>query len=620
MEKVIDCKFNVPHVFNEHEVTLTLYKGLTFLIGPNGTGKTQTLHSLRDFLQRQKKKVRYLSSNRIGMMEQCRSQCDQYSHDRTDYSFGGQSAKKMRERIETATGDFFTMDARRDVFIKVAERLSVLFKRQVSLRWDEGNLKVFVSRTGAKNEYSVALEASGLVNVISILAAVYDPDIEFLLIDEPEVSLHPQLQAYLLREIREACDLTSKTVVLSTHSQEMISIGRAEDICRYVFFSEGKLPLQMKPEEEVLKSSKLQEFLWRMGEVYKIGFFAKKVLLIEGVSDLILCKAISRKLSLAIDVAGCQIIPVDGKGQFPIVAKLFLALGKEVSILTDLDGFLDDAEVVNIFNTQEKAITIANACSARSLSEMVHGVKTDLDNLMRRTYHNLVPIYKSHPYYKKESETELNANSEKRMQTIKRALVAELFSRSDEDVLRWEGGKEWRSLRVRFESVLEALEKAGCYVLRKGAIESYYQFANNAAYEEKPSNAVKEVEGMTPLSNDDVEAHYDVMVRALKSVAITEVVDESYAVRKELLSELALAMEVVGNKQDATESDVTAAIKQSKGLVNSLFKYEVVHENGKAGLKVLSNAATLKIKGMPFVIYSGENVNTKVRETVLRDE
>ena len=620
MEKVIDCKFKVLHVFNEHEVPLTLYKGLTFLIGPNGTGKTQTLHSLRDFLQRQKKKVRYLSSNRIGMMEQCRSQCDQYSHDRTDYSFGGQSAKKMRERIETATGDFFTMDARRDVFIKVAERLSVLFKRQVSLRWDEGNLKVFVSRTGAKNEYSVALEASGLVNVISILAAVYDPDIEFLLIDEPEVSLHPQLQAYLLREIREACDLTSKTVVLSTHSQEMVSIGRTEDICRYVFFSEGKMPLQMKPEEEVLKSSKLQEFLWRMGEVYKIGFFAKKVLLIEGVSDLILCKAISRKLSLAIDVAGCQIIPVDGKGQFPIVAKLFLALGKEVSILTDLDGLLDDAEVVNIFNTQEKAIAIANACSARSLSEMVHGVKTDLDNLMRRTYQNLVPIYKSHPYYKKESETELNANSEKRMQTIKRALVAELFSRSDEDVLRWDGGKEWQSLLVRIGSVLEALEKAGCYVLRKGAIESYYQFANNAAYEEKPSNAVKEVEGMTSLSNDDVETHYDVMARALKSVAITEVVDESYAVRKELLSELALAMEVVENKQDATESDVTAAIKQSKGLVNSLFKYEVVHENGKVGLKISSNATTLKIKGMPFVIFSGENVNTKVRETVLRDE
>ena len=620
MREKITCKFQVPNVYDTRNVALTLYEGLTFLIGANGTGKTQTLKALKVFLLQQKQKVRYLSSNRIGLMEQYRSKCNQYSYSCSDFSFGGQAVKQHREEIETATGDFFTMDARRDVFIKVAERLSVLFKRQVSLRWDEGNLKVFVSRTGAEKEYSVAVEASGLVNVISILAAAYDPGIDYLLIDEPEVSLHPQLQAYLLREIQDACDLTSKTVVVSTHSQEMVSVGGAEEICRYIFFSEGKLPLQMKPDDAVLKSSKLQEFLWRMGEVYKIGFFAKKVLLIEGVSDLILCKAISRKLSLAIDVAGCQIIPVDGKGQFPIVAKLFLTLGKEVSILTDLDGFLDNAEVVNIFNTQEKAIAIANEYSAKSLSEMTHGVKTALDGLMQRTYQSLAIVYKSHPYYTKESETELNANSEKRMQTIKRALVAELFSQNDEDVLRWDGGKEWYTLRARIDSVLKALEKAGCYVLRKGAIESYYQFANNAAYEEKPSNAVKEVEGMTSLPNDDIETHYDVMVRALKSVAITEVVDESYAVRKELLSELALAMEVVGNKQDATESDVTAAIKQSKGLVNSLFKYEVVHENGKTGLKVLSNAMTLKIKGMPFVIYPGDNVNTKVRETVLRDE
>ena len=619
MEKVLECKFKVPHVFNEQEVSLTLYKGLTFLIGANGTGKTQTLHVLRDYLRDRNHKVRYLSSNRIGMMEQCRSQCDQNNYDRSDYSFGGRYAKQMREKIETATGDFFTMDARRDVFIKVSERLSVLFSRNVSLSWDNGELKVHVSRTGSKNEYTVAAEASGLVNIISLLAAVYDPGIDFLLIDEPEVSLHPQLQAYLLREIREACDLTSKTVVLSTHSQEMVCVNRTEDICRYVFFSEGKHPLQMKPEEDVLKSAKLQEFLWRMGEVYKIGFFAKKVLLIEGISDLILCKAISRKLSLAIDVAGCQIIPVDGKGQFPIVAKLFLALGKEVSILTDLDGFLDNAEVVNIFNTQEKAIAIANNYSAKSLSEMAHGVKTALDGLMQRTCQSLALVYKVHPYYTKESETELNANREKRTQTIRRALVAELFSQKDEDILRWDDGKEWQALRARVDSVLKALEKAGCYVLRKGAIESYYQFANNAAYDEKPSNAVKEVEGMTSLSNDEVKMHYDVMVRALKSVAITEDVDESHAVRKELLSELALALEVVGNKQNATAEDVTAAIKQSKGLVNTLFKYDVVQEGGKAGLKVSSNAKTLKVKGMPFEIYFGENVNTKVRETVLRD-
>ena len=67
---------------------------------------------------------------------------------------------------------FFTLDDRKDVYIKVSERLSVLFNRQIFLRWDAGNMKVFFGKSGSTSEYSVAVEASGLVNIISILAAL----------------------------------------------------------------------------------------------------------------------------------------------------------------------------------------------------------------------------------------------------------------------------------------------------------------------------------------------------------------------------------------------------------------------------------------------------------------
>lgn len=72
----------------------------------------------------------------------------------------------MRHEIETASGDFFTLDDRKDVYIKVAERLSVLFKRQIFIRWGAGNMKVFFGKSGSNSEYSVAVEASGLVNII----------------------------------------------------------------------------------------------------------------------------------------------------------------------------------------------------------------------------------------------------------------------------------------------------------------------------------------------------------------------------------------------------------------------------------------------------------------------
>lgn len=198
--------FKVNKIFGDQDVQITIHSGLTTFVGTNASGKTQTLKALRNNLKKAigPNKVRYLSSNRIGNMEGYRSKVDQYGRSAEDYTVGDQAAKKIRQEIETANGDFFTMDARKDVYIKVAERLSVLFNRQVFIRWDAGKMKVLFGKAGSDEEYSIAVEASGLVNVISILAAIFDEGIEVLLIDEPEVSLHPQLQSYLLREIKSS--------------------------------------------------------------------------------------------------------------------------------------------------------------------------------------------------------------------------------------------------------------------------------------------------------------------------------------------------------------------------------------------------------------------------------
>lgn len=66
----------------------------------------------------------------------------------------------------------------------------------------------------------------GIVSLLFIVDAIFEanPD-ELIVIDEPELSLHPQLQARLLNEILE---LTKSTqVVISTHSASMISIESA---------------------------------------------------------------------------------------------------------------------------------------------------------------------------------------------------------------------------------------------------------------------------------------------------------------------------------------------------------------------------------------------------------
>ena len=602
--------FNVKNIYGEQPVQITIYSGLTVFVGPNASGKTQTLKALRTSLKKVfgSEKVRYLSSNRIGTMETYRSRVGQYTYSPDDYIVGDRNNKKSRKEIEIAAGDFFTMDEKKDIYIKVAERLSVLFGRQIYLRWDAGKLKVYFEKTDSQEEYSVAVEASGLVNVISILAALFDKDVEVLLIDEPEVSLHPQLQSYLLREMKKAAREYKKTIIISTHSTEMISLSNISDMSNLVFFSDKKLPVQVSPTAPELENRKLKDFVMRMGQIYKAGFFAKKILLIEGASDLIISKCLLQKLDLNIDVAGSQIVPVEGKGQFPVITKTFRLVNKEVCILTDLDGFTDDNKVTELFSTSPEADEIARSNSHRSMAEMIQNVRDEMTKLVDANQDRLAPIYESHPYWSNRKP------SDDATKAIRRAVIAQLLSSSQESLAQWPDADVWCSMQISLDNLLSSLEKIGCFVLRKGAIESYYQFAPSTTYDEKPTKAVEETSNLQDQSEAYIREKYGDIIRALEFVALTKKVDESFAVKKELLSELALVIGMLPRISDTKE--LYAAIKQAKGNNDSLFTYDPINENGRLGVNVSIKSEIIDVSGFPFRIFCGDNVNDVVERTI----
>ena len=610
MEYPHTLHFNVEKIFGNQEVQITLYSGLTILVGTNASGKTQTLKKIRDIMKSELggNKVRYLSSNRIGNMEQYRSKTNQYSYTIDDYTLGDQATKRARLQIETASGDFFAMDERKDVFIKVSERLSVLFNRNIFIRWDAGQMKVFFGKTDSEQEYSVAAEASGLVNVISILAALFDEVVEVLLIDEPEVSLHPQLQSYLLREMKSAAKRYNKTIIISTHSAEMIELNSASELCNFVFFRKDSLPKQISPDTPELNSVKLKEFLLRMSLIYSEGFFAKKVMLIEGSSDMILCRYLCNRLNLKLDVAGSQIIPVEGKGQFPVITKLFRLIGKEVCVLTDLDGFTDDNNIVNLFAVLPEAIQIANDYGNRDLQSMIRDIKTKIDELVQSQKENMVMIYNQHPYWVNRDP---EADDDK---IIRRALVAQLFTVSADELATWPDSHEWTSLKKRINVLFDILEKLGCFILRRGAVESYYAFSPNTMLNGKPSAAANEVSYWEEKSNEQIYAQFSDIVRSLQFAALDKTVDESFAVKKELLSELALILGIL--PQVSTEKELLSCIKQAKGSAESLFDYRIINDSKRLGVEVSLKSEIIDVDGFPFKAFVGDNVNILIDERI----
>lgn len=251
-----------------------------------------------------------------------------------------------------------------------------------------------------------------------------------------------------------------------------------------------------------------------MSLIYNEGFFDKKVLLIEGSSDMILCRYLCNRLDLNLDVAGSQIIPVEGKGQFPIITKLFRLIGKEVCVLTDLDGFTDDNSIINLFSELPEGTKIANDHGNENLQSMIREIKTKIDEVIRSTKDNMISIYSQHPYW---INRDLEAGEDK---IIRRALVAQLFTVDEDELLTWPDSQEWTSLKKRITVLLDILGELGCFILRKGAIESYYTFSPNTTFNGKPSAAAYEVSCWEEKSTEQIYEHFSDITRSLQFAAL----------------------------------------------------------------------------------------------------
>ena len=98
-------------------------------------------------------------------------------------------------------GDLMNLDHRADLRIKVETRLQQLFDRGIDFQWSQQGLAVSFTALSGNARYQSGLEASGITQLVSLLAAIYDDTIGTLIVDEPEISLHPQLQAFILEEM-----------------------------------------------------------------------------------------------------------------------------------------------------------------------------------------------------------------------------------------------------------------------------------------------------------------------------------------------------------------------------------------------------------------------------------
>ncbi len=356
--------------------------GLTTLVGPNGAGKTHVLRAIKDQLKIElssspANKVQYLAAGRSSPFEQFRSNAEN-PHGRSENPahVGHTNYKQLWFGYESLTGSYFALEQRSDLRLKVQARLQTFLSRSIEFGWGQNGLEIRIVPFGGGDPYPANDEASGIIQLAPLLAAIYNDEVGALLIDEPEISLHPQYQAFILQELQSVAgdplaQYGKKFIVIATHSPSMLSLRNAGELSNLVFFNNARsLPVQIARDAGELKNKKLKALVARTTATHRLAYFAQNVLLVEGPSDEIITAQLARALNHPILPANTEIVPVIGKSEFVEAIRLFDLMGKRVVVLADLDALSDDNTIVNYFSIKPGAEAAALTTGHKSLANL----------------------------------------------------------------------------------------------------------------------------------------------------------------------------------------------------------------------------------------------------------
>jgi putative ATP-dependent endonuclease of OLD family len=179
-----------------------------------------------------------------------------------------------------------------------------------------------------------------------------------LVIEEPEAHLHPLAQKWLARRIGEMC-ADGLQVVLTTHNASFIDIKNIEGLVLVTKDADGTKVKQLDrqdlvahcvatgvPEDKVDEDNILPFYAANTSREILEGFFAKKVVLVEGPSECLSLPIYLAKVGLDVSKRGIAIVPVGGKGNLAKWRRLFTAYGIPTFVIFDNDGKADDKQKI----------------------------------------------------------------------------------------------------------------------------------------------------------------------------------------------------------------------------------------------------------------------------------
>lgn len=292
----------------------------------------------------------------------------------------GRLARKYRllqEQSNVSARDIFYQDKN---LIALSEDLKDLNYNWELVTVDPLSNSYDVRLTKQGSSFLVGAASSGERELLTYLFAIYALNIRnaLIVVDEPELHLHPRWQAALFALFEKLAQTTGNQFVLATHSPTFISPASIQYVSRV--FSENQKSDIVRLNSTALPNSKHLFNVVNSQNNERI-FFTDKVILVEGLSDRIVFERVLDIVAKQNGIQGVpslEVVSVGGKGLFNAYQKLLEACRVQSVIIADRDyieqvgiGDIKSLFVLNADEIKEDVIENIKSLDGAALTKRI---------------------------------------------------------------------------------------------------------------------------------------------------------------------------------------------------------------------------------------------------------
>ena len=500
---------------------------------------------------------------------------------------------QQNQREGTLIGTVGLLYKRPDLRIRVEATLSQLLSRNITLEVSDGRIFPQMRYESASKYQFYDNEAHGVLELVVLLANIYDEETKLLLIDEPELNLHPQYQAFILNEIKRT---QNKRFMIATHSPIFLDLQTINDLEGvFAFHPDFRVPTRYKGSDYI--DREVQAMLPRMNEQHKAFFFAQKPIFVEGYFDSAIFSRLISSLGRSVEAAGSCLIPAEGKDDASRYLMLCNEFGKEAFFIFDLDA---------IFDPRLSKGANQNEALATRIAERAQGDFDKLKGQLQQYLGETASLLEKEqvpkvPEILCELIEYLQQNKGPNQALDKRRLAVLTVLYHYEDALsQIVPNKTLVQVKSHFRELSEHLRSVNIFILPGGALENHLPAYKGSMFKVDPSKK-KQVTDDELLwlaetrSESELRDRYSSLVDVALALPAKAEVDIIPVLKRELADVLHHLIKAIRDGQICEKEDVPSVLGNTWTRVSNFVQVEQLDVNTDNGRPLTSFNGKLRV-------------------------